>query len=310
LAEAKTGYCLLLERYEGKKRGITRNATVKQYGLGYDVVTSLTADYQEKNHIVYYDRFFSSVHLAEALLVKDTYVNSTVMLNRQGLPLAMKKLKLRKGDAYRQMQKEKLLLTVFIEKRQVAHLSTGIPSGLALNSDKTIVNADYNAFMGGVDLADQNKSYYAVGRKARRWWKYIMWYLFTLSIRNAYLVRAASDTLNFSGAQLARRRRMTHLLFRRELVEQLVAGYSANQRRYTRRSSIPTCAVMDPMAALSHICTLAAAPRVCYYCARNGVKAQKGGPVRTRGWCANCEKHLCFVGCFQKYHGECCGVVF
>src|SRR6266496_2559348 len=103
------------------------------------------------------------------------------MLHRKGLPAAMKRLKLKKGAACRQEMKGQLLLTVFFDKRQVSHLSTGIAPGLVNNSIKPIVNEDYNAHMGGVDLSDQHKSYYALGRKARRWWKYIMYYLLTLS---------------------------------------------------------------------------------------------------------------------------------
>jgi Transposase IS4 len=311
VAEAATGYCLRVELYEGKNRGEARNATVRKYGLGYDVVDTLTENYQKRNHVVYYDRFFSSVQLAEDLLSKETYVNSTVMLNRKGLPEGIKKLRLKKGAACRQSMKGQLLLTVFIDKRQVSHLSTGIPHGLAVNSTKPIVNDDYNAHMGGVDLCDQNKSYYAVGRKARRWWKYIMWYLFGLSIRNAYLVRRASFPTGLSAAELEKRNRLTHKQFRRNLVEQLVNGYESNRRQFGRgaRRVIPACVVMDPAAAVAHICEKSADQRVCYYCARKGVKAVKGGAVRTTAWCAKCEKHLCPIRCFQMFHAECCGIV-
>ena len=40
----------------------------------------------------------------------------------------------------------------------------------------------YNKNMGGVDLNDQQRNYYAVGRKSRKWWRYLLWFLVDVSI--------------------------------------------------------------------------------------------------------------------------------
>ena len=32
--------------------------------------------------------------------------------------------------------------------------------------------ANYTKYMGGVDLADQNRSYYGVGRESKKFWRY------------------------------------------------------------------------------------------------------------------------------------------
>lgn len=34
----------------------------------------------------------------------------------------------------------------------------------------------YNKNTGGVDLNDQQRQYYTVGRKSRRWWRYLLWF--------------------------------------------------------------------------------------------------------------------------------------
>src|SRR6266568_3709947 len=271
LAEASSGYCLRVEMYEGKFRGAARNAVVKSHGMGYDVVDTLTKEYQQKNHILYYDRFFSSVALAEDLVAKATYTNSTIMLNRKGLPAAVKKLQLKKGAACRQEMKGQLLLTVVFDKRQVSHLSTGIASGLVDTSSKPIVNADYNAHMNGVDLADQHKSYYPVGRRALRWWKYIMNYVVTLSVTNAHIVRRVNTT-GLSRAEREKHRKMTNKQFRLELVVQLINGYRGSHRGMGKefKRAIPACAVMSPAVAVTHICEWSANLRVCFYCARKG----------------------------------------
>src|SRR5207247_9153797 len=93
-----------------------------------------------------------------------------------------------------QYRKGNVLLTVFHDKRQISHLSTGCLPGLSDNGVKPIVNVAYNKYMGGVDLCDQNKSYYRVGRKTVKWWKYIVWHFINVAINNAYVLYKASPT--------------------------------------------------------------------------------------------------------------------
>src|SRR6266581_342122 len=159
--------------------------------------------------------------------------------------------------------KGQLLLTVFIDRRQVSHLSTGIAPGLVNNSIKPIVNADYNAHMGGVDLADQHKSYYALGRKARRWWKYIMFYLFTLSIKNAHHVRQTTTT-GLSPAERRKHAKLTHKQFRRDLAAQLIDGYESNHREIGQgfRLAFPACERLTSAVAITHICELSTRQRI------------------------------------------------
>ena len=42
--------------------------------------------------------------------------------------------------------------------------------------------------MGGVDRMDQYRSYYSVGRKSMKYWKYILFSLFNIGIINSYIV--------------------------------------------------------------------------------------------------------------------------
>lgn len=122
-AESVSGYALQVEVYTGKAPSVEQTAVRKEFGLGYDVVSRLTEQYQYKYHVIYYDRYFSSVPLAEMLLARQTYCCSTVHLNRKGLPVEAKKLIVASGVVV-EFQKGNLLLVIFNEKRQVAHLST------------------------------------------------------------------------------------------------------------------------------------------------------------------------------------------
>ena len=48
---------------------------------------------------------------------------------------------------------------------------------------------NYNQFMGGVDLVDQNLSYYSLTlRRTIKWWKKVFWRLIDISIINSWII--------------------------------------------------------------------------------------------------------------------------
>lgn len=49
--------------------------------------------------------------------------------------------------------------------------------------------ADYNTYMGGVDLTDQHLSYYSMtNRRTLKWWKKVFWRLIDLCIVNSWII--------------------------------------------------------------------------------------------------------------------------
>lgn len=48
--------------------------------------------------------------------------------------------------------------------------------------------ADYNRYMGGVDLFDEYNSNYSIAWRSRRWWMKIFYYLVDASIVNSYVL--------------------------------------------------------------------------------------------------------------------------
>ena len=54
--------------------------------LGYKVVMRLMRNYRHRHHHVYADNFFTSVHLAEALLQAYTYLCGTTRATRKEFP--------------------------------------------------------------------------------------------------------------------------------------------------------------------------------------------------------------------------------
>jgi hypothetical protein len=301
-AESDTGYALKVEVYEGKARTDARIQQRSEYGMGYDVVMELIQAYQGKNHVISFDRFFSSVTLAEHLLQRKTYMNSTVLMTRKGLPIAAKKLRLKAGAPCHQYRKGQLLLTLFYGKRQVCHLSTGSLPGLNDSGIKPIVNEDYNNCMGGVDLCDQHGSYYPVGRKTVKWWKYIVWYFINLAINNAYVLYRAAPSPIVTGDEPHLKRLKTHKEFRVEIIEQLV-GTVCQRGGIKRRRPSSDEVLMDMAVGLSHTAETSQHLRLCQYCPK-----KSGKKVRTMVWCKDCTVNLCPLGCFQRYHAERCGI--
>ena len=75
----------------------------------------------------------------------------------------------------------------------------------------------YNKKMGGIDLNDQHHKYYSGGRKSRKWWRYILWFLIDVSIVNAnILMKEALNHLSLS-----------QIYFRLELAKMLTGDYSS-----------------------------------------------------------------------------------
>ena len=74
--------------------------------------------------------------------------------------------------------------------------------------------AEYNINMSGVDLTDQQLSYYSMTtRKTLKWWKNIFWRLVDISIFNSWIIFRT----NFPDSPIS-----SHKTFRLQLITELV----------------------------------------------------------------------------------------
>ena len=64
-------------------------------------------------------------------------------------------------------------------------------------------------------MNDQYHSCYPAGSVSRKWWKYLLWFLFNLSVVNSYILE-----------KLARNKKQSQLALLRELARLLIAGYN------------------------------------------------------------------------------------
>ena len=118
LAESKSGYVADFNIYTGK------HAAPSAHGLGYDVIDGLgRAHYGQFRHL-YFDKFFSSIHLMDHLLANNTYACGMIRANRRGLPQEIKTPgKMKQGDAIMQ-QRNHLVATVWHDKKDIRMVST------------------------------------------------------------------------------------------------------------------------------------------------------------------------------------------
>lgn len=77
----------------------------------------------------------------------------------------------------------------------------------------------YNNIMGGVDLNDQLHGYYMTGRKSKKWWRCLLWFLVDICIIHAQILEKLST----------RHRKRTQLVFCLDLVNNLIGDFSARK---------------------------------------------------------------------------------
>jgi len=211
----------------------------REHGLGYNLVMKLSDNIRHTHRFLFFDNVFTSIPLMEHLLMHGLYACGTVCVNRNGYLAALKNPKMvpRRGDfTILQKGQSNLTANVWKDKKPVHLLPTLSDPTIvtkatrrvgadAVDVDQPHCVYDYNRFMSGVDTFDQHRGNYDVGRKGKKAWRYLCWFLLNAAIINAFVLYQAT-----SRRQL-RKRRYRHLAFRLELVEQLIGGFSGRKRK-------------------------------------------------------------------------------
>uniref|UniRef100_A0A2C9KGK8 PiggyBac transposable element-derived protein domain-containing protein n=1 Tax=Biomphalaria glabrata TaxID=6526 RepID=A0A2C9KGK8_BIOGL len=283
-AEASSGYVLNFRVYTGKSNYSSPN------GLGYNVVMSMTEPYLDKYHEVYFDNFFSSLKLAEDLLERKTYSCATIRARRKGWPLPKSKQK--KGDL-KMRQKGLIVATQWTDKRQVNILSTNSDPVMTtverrsktgmLDVEIPLPVVNYNSGMFGVDLADQHRSYYPVGRVSNKWWRYMLWYLIDISMINSFLLMKKSRP-NDSTDSLSQ----NHLLFHKKVADQLLTAATG----VTLLDTPSVAGRSKPYNSHHMLQPMPGRKRRCFQCSKDGNKTASGRTSETRTGCHMCQVHL------------------
>lgn len=163
------GYISKFDVYQGKVADASKSSAKEddessKFGLGENVVQTMTDDLLNKNHEVYFDNYFTSVPLLEYLKVNGVHAAGTVRMNRKALPVGLNE-DLDRGESDFRVSKDSLVLAKWQDNKPVFVLSnfhgTEISSVERTQKDgsKSVFSCpdavvDYNKHMGGVDKAD------------------------------------------------------------------------------------------------------------------------------------------------------------
>jgi hypothetical protein len=178
-------------------------------------------------------------------------------------------------------------------------------NGEIYNISKPICIENYNQFMGGVDKSDQMRSYYPVGRSAKKWWKYLMWFVVELCIANAYVLY--TETLpGPSEDDLEVEKKDTFMKFSLSIAKGLIGGFS-NRRKGGRRAN-PRGVVVHEANMGAH--ELVRRPRGgrkrhCVQCKVAHRRTVSGRAIECVFMCNLCKVALCATrGCFAEFHAH------
>ncbi|KAL8576039.1 hypothetical protein ACOMHN_052057 [Nucella lapillus] len=304
LCDSESYYMLDFDVYTGKDM----QAPIQQTPLGQRVVETLVQPYYRQYHHVYFDNYFTSVPLVENLLRNETYSCGTIRTNRKGLPQEIKTVKFRQSGQMMKKQKGGMHVVAWCEKkRKVCVLSTannidnteitrpGKRGQPAQTYPKPVAIQQYTDHFNAVDKNDQMRSYYGIANKARKFWKYIFWFIVDVSMINAFVLYKEAR-----GGP--RPKPMTHLEFHLEVARELVRNYTSRKRQASFPASSPLAPKEPrPRHEISNIKTKHG-KRLCVVCKQRGVTKSSGKKKQTVFECPICNVALCKDFCFQHYH--------
>lgn len=290
LVECDSGYVYNFEIYEGK------GATSEEGQAGRVVQTLIEPLHKHSYHVVAMDGFFSSVSLFQQLYDDGFYALGTTRNNRKLFPKSMlaETKGLSRGQwVYR--QKGDMVVVSWMDKKPVNLLSTCCDplkeqtvkrrSGreeLELACPEVVI--DYHQYMRGVDLFSQYQSYYAIGRRAKKWWPRLAWFLIDVGLINARILYNIHTKSDLSQKQ-----------FREMLMQELVGGFSARRKR-----GRPYAYQKPPADTVVHIPMKRSTPTDCVVCRKSSRTTAGRHASRTREGCRQCDVAV-HIACWERH---------
>jgi hypothetical protein len=287
---ASEDYLLHFEVYEGKENDPSES------GATYDTVIRMTQQYQNQQLILFTDNWFTSPTLMNALKQRGIRMCGSVRSNRKGMPRIPKNAvkALSKGECI-QCQKDDICLAVWKDQKAVQvlfnHVSpratttldrwTDAGEKISIGCPQAIHDYFYHA--RSVDVLNQLHYSYPIGRKARRCWPRLAWWLLDMCIINAFKLWSMTKD------------RSSQLKFRELLMRELMQQLPSEQKPRESGAALKHAHAL----ASEHFSMHADTQRDCRVCS-----SQPHNRKQTRFVCAACGVHLCVGDCFAQYHSH------
>lgn len=285
---ASEDYLLHFEVYEGKEDDPSES------GATYDTVIRMVQPYQGQQLVLYTDNWFTSPTLMNALKARGIRLCGSVRNNRKGMPkIAKAAVKaLGKGE-WIQRQKDDMSLVVWKDQKAVwvlydhcspketASLNRWGNEGEEISIGCPRAIRDYFYGARSVDVLSQLHYSYPIGRKARRCWPRLAWWLLDMCIINAFKLWSIGQS---RPKQLDFREQLMHALLQQLPPDQLPRKHGGHPRA-------------PGALATEHYVEAAGGQGDCAQCSHQSKHRARSSYV-----CHTCRAHLCLGECFALYH--------
>ncbi|XP_046392264.1 piggyBac transposable element-derived protein 3-like [Ischnura elegans] len=320
----QSGLCYDFLVYQGATTEIEPEY-LKRFGLGASVVLQLTKRIKTEGHFLYFDNYFSSFHLFEALKVKKIFAAGTVRTNRFGNPPLHtdKELGKRGRGSYDELvsSESNIVLVKWYDNKSVVLASNFV--GVEEMDEvrrwnkkqkkfeqvaRPAVVRYYNHSMGGVDKLNQLISFYRIHIKSKKWTLRMLFHAIDIAVVNSWLEYKQDN----AAASTPRTEVLDLLHFRLYLANSLIsANKIAEKNKRGRPSSSPKQeAVTKKNKVESRPYQETQKDLVDHFPEYDDIKeATRCKAIGCRGkthvFCVKCNVNLCFVkgrNSFELFH--------
>ena len=200
-------------------------------------------------------------------------------------------------------QKGALVATAWMDNKMVTVMSTNCEAGKVSSTTRKLKNGQrqefpcpeaivsYSTHMHGVDHNDQIRQYYSVRTKSRKCYRYIFWFLFELTVANAFIIYRQ----NYKPDECVRTFQLT-------LAEELIGTYCSRKRAGRPPRDHQSLSIREQHFPKKIKTEKKKNIKRCYYC------SVKGKRKETTWHCQECNLPFCHTGeddgtdCFEQYH--------
>ncbi|CAG4957188.1 unnamed protein product [Parnassius apollo] len=292
-ADSLTGYLYEFKFYTGKVN------TGTEENLGARVIMDL-CESLPSHTLVAFDNFFTSLPLMELLHERGIYGVGTLRMNRRGLPDLITGKYLTGEFIYQyntpigvlkwKDTKDVFLGTTAFDPRAVELIERKQKDGSEKKIYCPLSIKKYTEFMGGVDHFDHFRASYPLGRKSRKNWHRLFWFLLEAAVINSYIVYMTSHS----------ERRNTHKEFRLRLGRGLINNFSSRKIlapvfKNKKGGTISVPEEIRKSDVGSHMPELTKFRR-CRMC------STREKEQRSKYMCKVCKVSLCAAPCFEMFH--------
>lgn len=217
------GYTVWFSPYQGASEILPN--IYKELGLGSSIILQyadvLNSKWPGIHFQLFFDNFFTSIHLLHELKTRGINATGTLRENRSlKCPLSSSSImkKAKRGEFEYRLDKDTGIVICRWNDNSVVTIASNFATVFPINNvkrysqkEKKHINIDqpnliksYNTYMGGVDRGDQNISLYRVSIRGKKWYFPLFAQCLDMSIQNAWQLHRSQggklDQLEFRRA--------------------------------------------------------------------------------------------------------------